>query len=64
MDWPAGLDDARVAFNAYTIVDSLVKQTLLVNSALPSANTVVDDILLALDGYLLGALGRGSVQKS
>lgn len=27
MDWPAGLDDARVAFNAYTIVDSLVKQT-------------------------------------
>ncbi|MDM0029290.1 TetR/AcrR family transcriptional regulator [Variovorax saccharolyticus] len=64
VDWPAGLDDARLAFNAYTIVDSLVKQTLLVNSALPSANTVVDDILLALDGYLLGALGRGSVQQS
>lgn len=64
VDWPAGLDDARLAFNAYTIVDSLVKQTLLVNAALPSANTVVDDILLALDGYVLGALGRGSLQQT
>lgn len=52
VDWPEGLQDARVAFGAYTVVDALVKQTLLVSATLPSAEVMVDDVLLALDGYL------------
>lgn len=52
VDWPEGLQDARVAFGAYTIVDALVKQTLLMSTALPSAEVMGDEVLLALDGYL------------
>ncbi|MDP9875835.1 AcrR family transcriptional regulator [Variovorax boronicumulans] len=52
VDWPEGLHDARVAFCAYTVVDALVKQTLLVSAALPSADVMVEEVLLALDGYL------------
>lgn len=52
MDWPEGVDQARVAFGAYTIVDALVKQTLLVGTTLPSAEVMMDEVLLALDGYL------------
>ncbi|WP_218005382.1 MULTISPECIES: TetR/AcrR family transcriptional regulator [Variovorax] len=52
VDWPEGLHDARVAFGAYTVVDALVKQTLLVSAALPSADVMVEEVLLALDGYL------------
>ncbi|MNK94464.1 hypothetical protein D3C87_1146660 [compost metagenome] len=52
VDWPEGLHDARVAFGAYTVVDALVKQTLLVSAVLPSADVMVQEVLLALDGYL------------
>lgn len=61
-DWPDGLDDARVAFSAYTIVDSLVKQALLVKAALPSAETMLGDVSLALDGYVR-AVRQGGTQK-
>lgn len=60
-DWPEGLDDGRVAFSAYTIVDSLVKQALLVKAALPSAETMLGDVFLALDGYVRAVRGTGAV---
>ena len=60
-DWPDGLDDARVAFSAYTIVDSLVKQALLVKAALPSAETMLGDVSLALDGYVRAVRRTGAM---
>lgn len=57
VDWPAGLDDGHVAFNAYTIVDSIVRQTLMVRSECPLAEVMVADIVSAIEGYLHAAFG-------
>lgn len=55
-DWPAGRPGDHEAFNAYTLVDSLVKQTLLVRVPCPSADGMIADIVCAVTGYLRTAL--------
>lgn len=56
VDWPADVDGSRLAFNAYTIVDALVIETLLVQAKCPSAEQLAADTADALEGYLHTAL--------
>jgi AcrR family transcriptional regulator len=51
-DWSPALDPERSAFNAFSIVDAVVKQVLLVQDSCPDAQTVVSDIECAVLGYL------------
>ncbi|CAN5833759.1 hypothetical protein BH11PSE8_BH11PSE8_30340 [soil metagenome] len=55
-DWPAGRPGEHEAFNAYTMVDAIVKQTLIVRPTCPSESALVADIVCAVLGYLRVAL--------
>jgi AcrR family transcriptional regulator len=54
-DWPAHLDPQRTAFNAFTIVNALVGQALLVHDACPDADELVADMQCAVAAYLAAA---------
>lgn len=55
-DWPPDRPGGHEAFNAYTLLDSLMKQTLLVRAPCPSADRLTVDIACAVSGYLRAAL--------
>ena len=56
VDWPAAQDPRRAAFNAFSIVDALAKQALLVHDACPNTDEVVGDVECAVSGYLRSVL--------
>lgn len=64
VDWPAGLDDAHVAFTAYTIADGLVRQTLIVRAECPPPERLVADIIGAVEGYLCAAFAELPARQS
>lgn len=51
-DWPAGLDPERTAFNAFSIVDAMAKQALLVRDVCPDLSELTGDVECAVNGYL------------
>ncbi len=55
-DWPAAQDPRRAAFNAFSIVDALAKQALLVQDICPDTDEVVGDVEVAVSGYLRSIL--------
>ena len=54
-DWPAALDPQRTAFNAFTIVNAIVSQALLVHDAGPDADALVRDAQCAVKTYIAAA---------
>lgn len=50
-DWPVALDAQRTAFNAFSIVDAMVQQALLVQDVCPDTEELVADVGCALTGY-------------
>jgi AcrR family transcriptional regulator len=65
-DWPAALDAQRTAFNAFSIVDAVVKQALLVQDPCPAADELVGDIECAVAAYIAaaGQAGRHGARGS
>lgn len=55
-DWPAAQDARRAAFNAFSIVDALSKQALLVQDACPGTDELAGDVEDAVSGYLRSVL--------
>ena len=60
-DWPAGLDPERTGFNAFSIVDAMAKQALLVQDVCPDADELVADVVCAVTGYLQAAQAAQAV---
>lgn len=52
-DWPAGLDAQRIAFNAFTIVNAIAGQSLLVLDGDVDLDTIARDAQRAVEGYLV-----------
>lgn len=50
-DWPVTLDAQRTAFNAFSIVNAMVEQALLVHDVCPDTEELVADVGCALTGY-------------
>ncbi|HKW82116.1 MAG TPA: hypothetical protein VJN68_00065, partial [Burkholderiaceae bacterium] len=63
-DWPAGLDPERAAFNAFSIVDAMAKQGLLVQDVCPDADELVADVVCAVTGYLQAAQGAAGAVRA
>lgn len=57
-DWPTGRSGFSEAFNAFTMMDALVNQTLVVRTEWPSEAAMVSDIVAAVNGYLRLALSE------
>jgi AcrR family transcriptional regulator len=51
-DWPAGLAPQAVAFTAFSIVDAVVKQALLVQDSCPDIAAVAADVECAVTAYI------------
>lgn len=51
-DWPAASDPERAAFNAFSIVDGMAKQALLVQDTCPDLASLLTDVEFAVNGYL------------
>ena len=62
-DWPAALDARRIAFTAFSIVDAVVEQALLVQAPCPAVDDVVADIECAVAGYI-GAAAHACTQSA
>ena len=54
-DWPVALDARRIAFTAFSIVDAVVEQALLVQEPCPAVDDIVADIECAVAGYIRAA---------
>ena len=54
-DWPAHLDPLRTAFNAFSMVDAIAGQALLVQPACPDAAEFMGDVECAVTGYVRAA---------
>jgi AcrR family transcriptional regulator len=50
-DWPAGLDAQRTAFNAFTIVNAITGQALLVHDAI-DGDALLHDVQCAVAAYI------------
>ena len=62
-DWPAGLDPMRTAFNAFSMVDAIASQALLVQEVCPHAEELVGDVECAVVGYLRSAREQAGQQR-
>jgi AcrR family transcriptional regulator len=51
-DWPAALEPLRTAVNAFSIVDAIVEQALLVQDVCPGTEELVSDVECAVVGYI------------
>jgi AcrR family transcriptional regulator len=62
-DWPVGLDPLRAAFNAFSMVDAIIGQALLVQEVCPDAGELVDDVECAVVGYIRSAQEQAGRQR-
>ncbi|WP_369656536.1 TetR/AcrR family transcriptional regulator [Variovorax sp. V213] len=51
-DWPVGVDPLRTAFNAFSMVNAVVGQALLVQDVCPDAGELASDVECAVVGYI------------
>jgi len=62
-DWPVGLDPLRTAFNAFSMVDAIAGQALLVQEVYPDAEELVADVECAVVGYIRSAREQAGWQR-
>lgn len=55
-DWPVTLDAQRVAFNAFSIVNAIAGQSLLVDEAEVDPDELMRDVQRAVSGYIAAAM--------
>lgn len=58
-EWPAQRASEHEAFNAYTLIDALIKQSLLVRPTMPDQATLNSHITQAVCAYLRASLAQG-----